>query len=328
MMDTDEKTAASRHLVVGEAGDVGARLDVLLAARLPALSRSRIQALIKAGHVSEGARTITEASHRVKPGQSFAIFVPESVDALPQGEAIPLTILHEDEYLIVIDKPAGLVVHPAPGNATGTLVNALIAHCGDSLAGIGGVRRPGIVHRLDKDTSGVMVAAKTDAAYAGLQAQFATRTIERAYAALAWGVPQPRAGEISSAIGRSPRNRKKMAVVARGGKPALTRYRLTRSVGGGAASLLECRLETGRTHQIRVHLASRGHAILGDPLYGSTRPAASRRLKPETQAAVAAFPRQALHAATLGFVHPGSGKALRFKSEIPPDMSELLKILG
>ena len=328
MMDTDEKNAAARHLVVGEAGDAGARLDVLLAARLPALSRSRIQALIKAGHVSEGARTITEASHRVKPGQSFAIFVPESEAALPQGEAIPLTILHEDEYLIVIDKPAGLVVHPAPGNATGTLVNALIAHCGDSLAGIGGVRRPGIVHRLDKDTSGVMVAAKTDAAYAGLQAQFATRTIERAYAALAWGVPQPRAGEIARAIGRNPRHRKKMAVVARGGKPALTRYRVTRTLGGGAASLLECRLETGRTHQIRVHLASRGHAILGDPLYGAAHPAAARRLKPETRQAVAAFPRQALHAATLGFAHPGSGRMLQFKSEIPPDMSRLLEILG
>ncbi len=328
MMDENEKTAASRHLVVGETEDAGARLDVLLAARLPALSRSRIQALIKAGHVSEGARTITEASHRVKPGQSFAIFVPESEDALPLGEAIPLTILHEDEYLIVIDKPAGLVVHPAPGNATGTLVNALIAHCGDSLSGIGGVRRPGIVHRLDKDTSGVMVAAKTDAAYAGLQAQFATRTIERAYAAMAWGMPQPRTGEIEGAIGRSPRNRKKMAVVARGGKRALTRYRVTRTLGGGAVSLLECRLETGRTHQIRVHLASRGHAILGDPLYGAARPAASRRLTPETREAVAAFPRQALHAATLGFVHPGSGKTLRFKSEIPSDMSELLEILG
>lgn len=324
----DEKNAASRHRVVGEAEDAGVRLDVLLAARLPALSRSRIQALIKAGHVSEGARTITEASHRVKPGQSFAIFVPESEDALPQGEAIPLVILHEDEHLIVIDKPAGLVVHPAPGNATGTLVNALIAHCGETLAGIGGVRRPGIVHRLDKDTSGVMVAAKTDAAYAGLQAQFATRTIERAYAALAWGVPQPRAGEIEGAIGRSPRNRKKMAVVARGGKRALTRYRVIRTLGGGAASLLECRLETGRTHQIRVHLASRGHAILGDPLYGTAHPAASRRLPAETRKAVAAFPRQALHAATLGFVHPGSGRMLRFKSELPPDMNELLEILG
>ncbi len=328
MMDRDEKSAASRHLVVGEAKDAGARLDILLAARLPALSRSRIQALIKAGHVSEGARTITEASHRVKPGQSFAIFVPESGPAAPQGEAIPLVILHEDEHLIVIDKPAGLVVHPAPGNATGTLVNALIAHCGDSLAGIGGVRRPGIVHRLDKDTSGVMVVAKTDAAYAGLQAQFATRTIERAYAALAWGVPQPRAGEISGAIGRSPRNRKKMAVVTRGGKPALTRYRVTRTVGGGAASLLECRLETGRTHQIRVHLASRGHAILGDPLYGTARPAAVKRLNPETREAVTAFPRQALHAATLGFVHPGSGRSMAFRSEIPSDISMLLEILG
>lgn len=326
-MDGDEH-AAARHRVTSEAADAGTRLDVLLAMRLPTLSRSRIQALIKAGRVSEGARTITEPSHRVKPGQSFAIIVPDVAPATPQGEAIPLTILHEDEHLIVIDKPAGLVVHPAPGNATGTLVNALIAHCGDSLAGIGGVKRPGIVHRLDKDTSGVMVAAKTDAAYAGLQAQFAARSIERAYLAVAWGVPQPRTGMIGGAIGRSPRNRKKMAVVARGGKPAVTRYRVLRALAGGAASLLECRLETGRTHQIRVHLASRGHAILGDPLYGTPRPAATQRLPPETRAAVAAFPRQALHAATLGFVHPASGETLSFRSEIPIDMRWLLEILG
>ena len=306
--------------------DEGERLDAVIARRHGALSRTRAQSLIRAGHVTTGGRTVSEADYRVKGGQIFAIFVPDSTPASPKPEAIPLAVLYEDEHLIVIDKPAGLVVHPAPGHQEGTLVNALLAHCGPSLTGIGGVRRPGIVHRLDKDTSGVMVAAKTDASYAGLQAQFATRRAARRYVAAVWGVPAPRAGEISGAIGRNPRNRKKMAVVARGGKAALTRYRVERSLAGGAASLVTCQLATGRTHQIRVHLAAKGHPVIGDPLYGA--PAGKRKALPKGAAqAAAALGRQALHAQTLGFVHPVTGKDLSFSSELPYDINQLIAFL-
>jgi 23S rRNA pseudouridine1911/1915/1917 synthase len=242
------------------------------------------------------------------------------------AQAIPLAIRFEDEHLIVVDKPAGLVVHPAPGNPEGTLVNALLAHCGDSLAGIGGVRRPGIVHRLDKDTSGLLVVAKTELAHRALSRDFAGRRIERAYSAFVWGVPVPTTGEISGNIGRSPRNRKKMAVVPEGrGRSAVTRYRVERRYADHAA-LIECRLLTGRTHQIRVHLSHAGHSLIGDPVYGTRSGRAAARLGP-AGAAISAFPRQALHARLLGFTHPATGEKLRFESPLPADLAELKRNL-
>ncbi|MGH6947037.1 MAG: pseudouridine synthase, partial [Kiloniellales bacterium] len=233
-------TASSRHCLTVAAAEAGLRIDRLLAAHLPALSRSRLKALIEGGGLSLAGAKVEEPSRRVKPGERYELAVPVAAPARPVGQAIPLAILYEDEHLIVVDKPAGLVVHPAPGNPDRTLVNALIAHCGESLQGIGGEKRPGIVHRLDKDTSGLLVAAKTEAAHRALSAAFAVREIERAYRALVWGLPAPASGRLEGAIGRSPRNRKKMAVVARGGKAAVTRYRLVRAFGGGLASLLEC----------------------------------------------------------------------------------------
>ena len=313
------------------AEEAGRRLDSHLAHRLPDLSRTRIKALILARLVRSGSETLPEPSERVKPGQGFAIFVPESVDAKPVGQAIPLAILYEDEDIIVIDKPAGLVVHPAAGNPDRTLVNALIAHCGESLSGIGGVKRPGIVHRLDKDTSGLMVAAKSDVAHAGLSAQFADRRMARAYTAVVWGVPSPRAGAIEGNIGRSPTNRKKMAVVHRGGKQARTRYRVLRILGrrsAAVASVLECRLETGRTHQIRVHLTERGHPLVGDRLYGRARRARWGRLDSEARRRVEAFGRQALDAHLLGFTHPRTGEALEFKKTLTADIVGLIESLN
>jgi len=309
----------------------GERADRFLAAALaadhPGLSRSRLKSLIESGAVRLGAATLDEPSRRVKPGQSFAILLPDPEPAKPQGQAFDLAVVHEDRDLIVIDKPAGLVVHPAPGNPDRTLVNALLAHCGDELSGIGGVRRPGIVHRLDKDTSGLIVAAKNDATHQALTRQFQARRIERRYLALVWGVPSPASGSIVGAIGRDPRNRQRMAVVDRGGKPAETQYRVLRVLAGGLASLLECRLLTGRTHQIRVHLTAKGHPLIGDPVYGR---AASRRLAGlpvEMRQQLAAFKRQALHAATLGFEHPRSKEWLHFQSQLPEDHKSLLEKL-
>jgi 23S rRNA pseudouridine1911/1915/1917 synthase len=298
------------------------RLDRALARLLPELSRSRLKGLIEAGQVSRDGATVREPSTRVKAGQNFAIILPNPQPATPAAQSIALTILYEDDDLIVIDKPAGLVVHPAPGNQDLTLVNALLAHCGESLTGIGGVLRPGIVHRLDKDTSGVLVAAKSARAHAGLVQQFARRTAARSYLAVVWGCPNPAAGAVDAPIGRSPANRKKMAVVTRGGKAALTRYRTLRRYAGGAAALLECRLATGRTHQIRVHLAHIGHALVGDAVYGRTR-----RGAPAVAAAAARIGRQALHANSLGFVHPISGETLSFASPPPGDMKELMASL-
>ncbi len=309
----------------------GLRLDKALAAGLPDLSRSRVQALLEQGCVRGDGRTITDASLRVKPGQTFVVQVPEAEAAQPQPQDIPLTVVYEDADVLVIDKPAGLVVHPAAGNADGTLVNALLAHCGDSLSGIGGVRRPGIVHRLDKDTSGLMVVAKHDRAHHGLTEQFADRTLSRTYLALVWGVPNPRQGRIEGNIGRSSADRKKMAVVTGGGKPAATRYRVLKSFGM-AASLVECVLETGRTHQIRVHLTHIGHPLVGDPLYGrgrSGRPGGKfASLLPEpARTSLVGFPRQALHAAALTFRHPVHGEIVTFRSSIPADIHELIVTL-
>jgi len=306
--------------------DAGERLDRFLARRLAGLSRSRLKQLIETGRVSEGGATLSDPSRKVKAGQVFRIDLPAPAPAAPEGQAIDLAILYEDSDLIVVDKPAGMVVHPAPGNPDRTLVNALIAHCGASLSGIGGERRPGIVHRLDKDTSGLLVAAKNDAAHQALAADFAARRIDRRYLAVVWGVPSPREGQIEGAIGRHPVDRKRMALVGRGGKPALTRYRVLEALGP-AASLVECRLATGRTHQIRVHLASLGHPLLGDPVYGRDSAERRGRLSPAGRDALGRFRRQALHAASLGFRHPRTGAWLAFESALPADLLCLINAL-
>lgn len=313
--------------------DAGTRLDRLLARLLAPMSRSRLKALIEAGHVAIDGRSIADASYVVKPGERVRIAVPPPEAAMPLGEQIPLEIVFEDRHLIVIDKPAGLVVHPASGHQGGTLVNALIAHCGDSLSGVGGVRRPGIVHRLDKETSGLLVVAKSDAAHQGLQQQFAAHgrdgRLARAYLALVWGVPQPRQGRIEARVGRSAHVRTRMAVVkGEAGRHAATAYAVVdtfrRADGSDAvASLLRLVLETGRTHQIRVHLAHIGHPVMGDPVYGAGFKASAALLGAEAQAALAALGRQALHAAELGFEHPVTGQTLMFRSEPPADMSAL-----
>ena len=309
------------------AEQAGERIDRILAAARPALSRSRVKALIEQGHLRLAGATIEDPSLRVKPGQVFELSVPEAAPAKPRGQAIALDVVYEDDDLIVIDKPAGLVVHPAPGNPEGTLVNALIAHCGDSLSGIGGERRPGIVHRIDKETSGLLVAAKNDATHQALSTAFAAHAIERAYLCLVWGVPSPIAGSISGNIGRDPGDRKRMAVVTRGGKPAHTDYRVLHAFGLGAA-LVECRLKTGRTHQIRVHMAKIGHPLIGDPTYGKATQARRARLAPAARAAAERFPRQALPAAVLGFTHPRTGEFLSWRSESPPEFKDLERALA
>lgn len=298
----------------------GARLDRTLADLLPDLSRSRLKSLITDGHLADpGGATVTDPSARVKGGQQFILTLPAVTAAEPQGQDIALSIVFEDPYLLVIDKPAGMVVHPAPGNPDGTLVNALIHHCGDSLTGIGGEQRPGIVHRIDKETSGLLVVAKTEPALTGLAEQFAVHSVERCYRAFVWGTPLPGEGEVTGAIGRHPIDRKRMAVVSRGGKPALTRYR-TLARYAGVAAAIECRLATGRTHQIRVHMTEIGHPLLGDPVYGRPR---TRGASAPLAAYLRGWQRQALHAATLGFCHPITGEILSFTSPLPPDLVAL-----
>jgi 23S rRNA pseudouridine1911/1915/1917 synthase len=290
-----------------------------LATHLATLSRSRLKKLIETGQVSLEGETINDPSMRVKGGQRFIVDLPAPVADRPEPQAMALTIVYEDDQLLVLDKAAGLVVHPAAGNPDHTLVNALLAHCGDSLTGIGGVMRPGIVHRIDKDTSGLMVVAKTDLAHQKLSADFAAHTLTRAYLAIVRGVPSPRDGTIATRIGRSRANRKKMAVVASGGKEAVTHYHVERALGL-RASLVECRLATGRTHQIRVHLTHVGHPLIGDQTYGRSRASGL----PE---AARAFPRQALHAALIGFNHPVSSDYLEFASPLPADMTALIAAL-
>lgn len=308
------------HSAKAEDADAGERVDKLLARRLASLSRARIQALIGQGRLRIDDATVTDASRRVKAGALLELAEPPPLPAEPQGQKIALDVVYEDRDVIVIDKPAGLVVHPAAGNPDGTLVNALIAHCGKSLSGIGGVRRPGIVHRIDKDTSGLMVAAKNDAAHAKLARAFARHEIDRAYLAVLRGRPRPSEGQVAGAIGRDKWDRKRMAVVASGGKDALTHYRVLASRPDGAASLVECRLATGRTHQIRVHMAHLGHPLVGDRLYAKGRRLRNPALNVE-------FGRQALHAYILGFEHPKSGKFLCFQSKLPKDFKDLLKAL-
>ena len=321
--DEDDELPDSGEILEVELtdADAGARLDKALADRAPDLSRARLQALLEEGRVSLDGRPVVSGSAKARPGL-YRIAVPAPVAAVPEPEAIPLAVLYEDADLIVVDKPAGMAAHPGPGSETGTLVSALLHHCAGQLSGIGGVARPGIVHRLDKDTSGVMVAAKTDRAHQRLSALFARHDIERAYVALTRGAPEPRRGRIETRLGRSPHDRKKMAVLKSGGREAVTDYAVERLFGPAdrpLAARVLCRLHTGRTHQIRVHLASKGAPCLGDPVYGSGAPA-----RPVREAIEAAgLRRQALHAAVLGFVHPVTGRALRFETPPPADMAAL-----
>jgi 23S rRNA pseudouridine1911/1915/1917 synthase len=337
-------------LVVTLGDDPPRRLDKALAAAVPeaaALSRSQLARLIAAGAVRRGGVAVTDATAAVRGGEVFEILRAPPAPAEARPQAIPLVIVHEDADLVVIDKPAGLVVHPGAGNPEGTLVNALLHHCGESLAGIGGARRPGIVHRIDKETSGLLVVAKTERAHRGLAAQFAAHRVERAYLALVHGAPDPadprlrglpgaawEAGavlRIATHLARHPTDRQRQAVAAAGragARPAVTRARVVERFGQpAAAALVECRLETGRTHQIRVHMAYLGHPVVGDPIYGGRRRAAARALGPAAAAALEAFPRQALHAATLGFDHPATGARLRLASPLPADLEMLLAAL-
>jgi 23S rRNA pseudouridine1911/1915/1917 synthase len=321
-LDGEADQAADVRLVTLEAGG---RFDKALAAALPEFSRARLQALIAGGRVSRDGAAVTDGSAKAQAGD-YRLEIPPPAAAEPQPEDIPLRVLFEDAHLIVVDKPPGMAMHPAPGSETGTLVNALLHHCGASLSGIGGVARPGIVHRIDKETSGVVVAAKTDAAHQGLSALFAAHDIDRMYVALTRGTPSPIKGTIEGAIARSTADRKKMALVKTGGRHAITHYTVARVFGPPEkplAARVACRLETGRTHQIRVHLASKGAPCLGDPVYGSGSPS-----QPVKEAiAAAGLKRQALHAAVLGFVHPITGETVRFESPLPADMARLEALL-
>jgi 23S rRNA pseudouridine1911/1915/1917 synthase len=324
----------SETLVIA-AEEVGERLDRVLAHRVAELSRSRHKALILAGRVAIDGATIRDPGHRVNAGATIVLDLPPAEEVALAPETIPLDVVFEDADLIVIDKPAGLVVHPAAGNWTGTLVNALVAHCGESLSGVGGVKRPGIVHRLDKDTSGLMVVAKTDRAHRALSRQFADHgrsgPLRRGYLAFVWGVPERPRGTIDKPIGRHPRARDKMAVRT-GGRAAVTHWEVLERYGGrdGApvASLIACRLETGRTHQIRVHLAAIGHPLLGDAVYGSGFKTKASQLADDARTALAALGRQALHAYLLAIEHPSQGTNLEFRSELPDDLLRLRHSLG
>src|SRR5580658_6342857 len=342
-------TVTQKSLVVA-AADAGDRLDRVLARHVTELSRSRLKTLIEAGAVAVDGATIRDPSHRVNSGMAISVDVPPPQPAKPAPEPIPLDAVYEDDDIIVINKPRNLVVHPAAGNWTGTLVNALIAHCGDSLSGIGGERRPGIVHRLDKDTTGVMVVAKNDRAHQALAAQFADHgktdeLFERSYLALVWGAPDRPHGTVDKPIDRHPKARDRMAV-RQGGREAVTHWQvLERYVGKPAprrigragkpekpeppvASLVACRLETGRTHQIRVHLASIGHPVMGDQVYGGGFRTKTALLPPEAQAALGALGRQALHAHILTVKHPSTGEILTFRSELPPELARLRTALA
>lgn len=330
------------YKTVVEEEDKGLRLDKFLSLKLDDISRSRLKSLIGEGQVFmlTSGKKIDDPSYRVKPGESFEVNIPEIIEAIPEGENIPLDVYYEDDHLLVLYKPAGMVVHPAAGNHTGTLVNALIHHCGDSLSGINGVKRPGIVHRIDKDTSGLMVAAKSDIAHRGLSEQFAKHTLERAYLAVCWGVPNPASDTINLPLKRDPRNRLKIAV-REGGKEAVTHYKVIRRIepprkittGRNAIkglppslSLVECRLETGRTHQVRVHMAHLGYPLVGDPLYGR-RNNPQKNFSEKAKNALEVFNRQALHAYVIGFIHPATQEPLTFETELPNDIRRLIKAL-
>ena len=302
-----------------DASHAGWRLDRALAAQVPALSRERLKVLTKAGALTRAGKAVRDPATKVKGDESFVLVVPAPEPAHNEPQEIPLPIVYEDDHLLVVDKPAGLVVHPAAGNRDGTLVNALLHHCGGSLSGIGGVARPGIVHRIDKDTSGLLVVAKHDKAHEGLAKQFADHSIDRRYLAIVSGVPRQAEGSVDAPLARSAQNRKKIAIVAKG-KRAVTHWKRLELLND--AALVECRLETGRTHQVRVHMASIGHPLVGDPVYGRGK-SAHRKLLNQLD-----FKRQALHAAHLGFIHPVTKGRLSFDSALPSDMQELFTALG
>lgn len=302
-------------------GHAGWRLDRALADALPSLSRERLKALVKSGALERSGTPVRDPALKVAGDEAFRLSVPEATPAHNEAQDIPLNIVFEDEHLLVVDKPAGLVVHPAAGNLDGTLVNALLHHCAGRLSGIGGVARPGIVHRIDKDTSGLLVVAKNDVAHEGLAKQFAAHSIDRRYLAVVAGIPKMAEGTVDAPLARSSSDRKKIAIVGDGrGKRAVTHW--TRLKTGGGAALVECRLETGRTHQVRVHMASIGHPLLGDPVYGRYGKRLQELLKGM------GFHRQALHAAVLGFTHPITKHRLSFQSAVPKDMQELFTALG
>jgi 23S rRNA pseudouridine1911/1915/1917 synthase len=338
---------AQDRLSVRIGDDPPVRLDKALSRDVPEdanLSRTRLARLIADGHVRLNGQPATDPKARVATGDIVDIAVPMAEDSHIGPESIPLVVVHEDDDLIVIDKPAGMVVHPAPGSPSGTLVNALLAHCGDDLSGVGGMKRPGIVHRIDKDTSGLLVVAKTDRAHHGLAAQFEKHTVERQYVAVVYGVPDandPRLRgtpgvsfepgnilKITTQLARHKTDRQRQAVLFQGGRHAVTRARIVESYGTPPVlSLVECWLETGRTHQIRVHMAHAGHALVGDPTYGGRRKLARGAVSEASDALVRDFPRQALHAQVLGFIHPASGESLRFEAKIPQDMVDLIGVL-
>jgi 23S rRNA pseudouridine1911/1915/1917 synthase len=336
IQDAEPHPAAGVHEVTATEADAGLRLDRFLANHLAGLSRARIQALIRQGQVQGAAGVLRDLGAKVRAAQTFRINIPPPEPADPVGEAMPLAIVYEDKHLLVLDKPAGIVVHPAAGHARGTLVNALLAHCADELSGIGGVKRPGIVHRLDKDTSGLLVVAKSDAAHQGLAEQFASHGADgrlvRTYEAFTWGVPRHKSGVIDANVGRSPTHRTRMAVT-RGehGRHAVTHYEVLESFAGPdgkpLAARLRLALETGRTHQIRVHLAHIGHPVIGDSVYGSGFKSSVKRLPPKAEEALQNLGRQALHAMELGFEHPVTRKSLHFTSPRPADIEALYEAL-
>ncbi len=327
----DDLEAENLHQVDIKCESSGQRIDRALSEAIPDLSRSRIKMLILAGEVTSNGATIIDPSKSVKQGDLITVKVPPPVPAYPEAQSIPLDIVFEDEHLIVINKQAGLVVHPGAGNPDGTLVNALLAHCGESLAGIGGVARPGIVHRIDKDTSGLLVVAKTEKTHNALSSQFKDHSADRQYEALVWGKVPRKKGTITGPIGRASHQRTKMAVVKTGGRDAITHYEVTHYFGPKSKpvfSQVNCTLETGRTHQVRVHMAHIGHPLVGDPLYGKGRLLPTNALSETAKQAFGRFSRQALHAKRLAFVHPVTNEQMCYSVEKPQDFTDLLTLIS
>jgi 23S rRNA pseudouridine1911/1915/1917 synthase len=320
-------TTEKHILSVGES-DKGLRLDKFIATKVPDISRTRIKTIIENGNVLLSGQNITDSAYRVKSGDEIEMEVPEAVDSdMRANEEIKLNIVYEDDEFLVIDKQAGLTVHPGAGNHDETMANALMAYCGDTLSGVGGVARPGIVHRLDKDTSGLILVAKTDRAHTSLSEQIAERTAQRSYLAVVWGVPKPHVGTFESNIARNPKNRLKMSIVEEGGRVAITHYTVKKIYGVGLASLVECRLQTGRTHQIRLHMSEAGHPLIGDPLYGRRNSNNLKTLPEALRQYLQHFKRQALHSYKLGVEHPVTDDYIELKSELPEDISQLIKLL-
>ncbi len=313
------------NLIVPEK-TAGIRLDKALVSLCEDLSRSRLKNLILEGCVEIDDIVMQDPSYKVKLGQEIALTIPEVKESIPQPQSIPLDIVYEDKDIIVVNKPAGMVVHPAPGSYDGTLVNALLAHCGNELSGIGGVKRPGIVHRLDKDTSGLLVVAKNDQAHHGLSKQFADRTISRHYYALVWGVPKPTQGTIEGNIGRHHHHRQKMAILKHGGKPARTHYKVIKTFNA-LACLVECKLESGRTHQIRVHMTEKGHSIIGDAIYGRLPKGIAPDLITGITNLASNPTRHALHAYLLQFIHPITDQKLKFTTQLPTDLQAIMNLI-